>query len=208
MLARVPIYVCAADPISQAGLASQLRFEPGVRLIDEASIDDTTVAVVAADAVDEETLRLLRGLHQRGCIGSVLVLSSAEDSNLLSAIEAGVCALALRSEATPSRLADLAVKAASGGGALPPEMLGRLLKQVSRLQHHVLTPMGINVSGMSSREINVLKMVADGLDTSEIARQLCYSERTVKNVLHDVTSRFQLRNRSHAVAYAIREGLI
>ncbi len=45
-------------------------------------------------------------------------------------------------------------------------------------------------------------------DTAEIARTLSYSERTVKNVLHDVTTRRQLRNRSHAVAYALRQGLI
>ena len=54
----------------------------------------------------------------------------------------------------------------------------------------------------------VLRLVADGHDTAEIARELCYSERTVKNVLHDLTTRLQLRNRSHAVAYALREGLI
>jgi DNA-binding CsgD family transcriptional regulator len=53
-----------------------------------------------------------------------------------------------------------------------------------------------------------LKLVASGHDTAEIAGRLCYSQRTVKNILHDVTTRLQLRNRSHAVAYAVREGLI
>jgi DNA-binding NarL/FixJ family response regulator len=56
--------------------------------------------------------------------------------------------------------------------------------------------------------VEVLRLLADGLDTSEIAHKLAYSERTVKNVVHDVTTRLQLRNRSHAVAYALREGLI
>ena len=46
------------------------------------------------------------------------------------------------------------------------------------------------------------------MDTAEIATTLSYSERTVKNVLHDVTSRLQLRNRSHAVAYALKQGMI
>jgi len=50
--------------------------------------------------------------------------------------------------------------------------------------------------------------VADGLDTAEVANQLFYSERTVKNVIHDVTTRLNLRNRTHAVAYAVRQGLI
>ena len=63
-------------------------------------------------------------------------------------------------------------------------------------------------AGLAPREVEVLRLLADGLDTSEIARKLAYSERTVKNVVHDVTTRLQLRNRSHAVAYALREGLI
>ena len=54
----------------------------------------------------------------------------------------------------------------------------------------------------------MLKLVAEGLETGEIARRLSYSERTIKNVIHDVTSRLGLRNRSHAVAFALREGLI
>jgi DNA-binding NarL/FixJ family response regulator len=46
------------------------------------------------------------------------------------------------------------------------------------------------------------------MDTADIAFKLCYSERTVKNVIHDITTRHQLRNRAHAVAYAVRQGLI
>ena len=70
----------------------------------------------------------------------------------------------------------------------------------------MLAPRGLTFSGLTPRETQVLKLVADGHDTSEIALALCYSERTVKNVLHDLTTRLQLRNRSHAVAYAVREG--
>jgi DNA-binding NarL/FixJ family response regulator len=82
------------------------------------------------------------------------------------------------------------------------------MDQVSRLHDQVLAPRGLTFSGLSEREVDVLRLVADGCDTAEIARSLCYSERTVKNVIHDVTSRLRLRNRSHAVAYAMRQGLI
>ena len=61
---------------------------------------------------------------------------------------------------------------------------------------------------MLFRSIDVLRLVADGLDTGEIAQRLSYSERTIKNVIHDVTSRLHLRNRSHAVAFAMRTGVI
>jgi DNA-binding NarL/FixJ family response regulator len=100
------------------------------------------------------------------------------------------------------------VRVAAGQGEVPPDLLARLLDQVGRLQRQVLTPRGIAFSGLSERETQVLRLVADGHGTAEIAVRLCYSERTVKNVLHDITSRLQLRNRSHAVAYALREGLI
>jgi DNA-binding NarL/FixJ family response regulator len=63
-------------------------------------------------------------------------------------------------------------------------------------------------AGLTEREIEVLRLVADGFDTSEIAGSLAYSERTIKNIIHDVTARLNLRNRSHAVAYAVRQGLI
>jgi DNA-binding CsgD family transcriptional regulator len=72
----------------------------------------------------------------------------------------------------------------------------------------VLSPRGLSFSGLSDREVDVLKLLADGHDTAEVARRLAYSERTVKNVLQDVTRRHNLRNRTHAVAYALRQGLI
>jgi DNA-binding NarL/FixJ family response regulator len=54
----------------------------------------------------------------------------------------------------------------------------------------------------------VLTLIADGHPTREVAAQLCYSERTVKNVLHGVVTKLNARSRSQAVAYAVREGLI
>ena len=99
-------------------------------------------------------------------------------------------------------------KVAAGEGVIPTDLLGHLLGQVGRLQRQVLSPRGLTFTGLSDRESEVLRLIADGHDTNEIARQLSYSQRTVKNVLHDVTTRLQLRNRSHAVAYAVREGLI
>jgi DNA-binding NarL/FixJ family response regulator len=63
-------------------------------------------------------------------------------------------------------------------------------------------------SGLSSRERDVLTLLADGFSTREVARRLCYSERTIKNVVQEFTSRLQLRNRTQAVAYAVRRGWI
>jgi DNA-binding NarL/FixJ family response regulator len=61
---------------------------------------------------------------------------------------------------------------------------------------------------LSQREQRVLELLAEGHQTREIASELCYSERTIKNVLHDIVTKLNARSRSHAIAYAVREGLI
>ncbi len=64
------------------------------------------------------------------------------------------------------------------------------------------------LAGPSPRERDVLELVADGLLDPRGRAPLCYSERTIKNILQDVTTRHQLRNRAQAVAYAVRNGWI
>ncbi len=60
----------------------------------------------------------------------------------------------------------------------------------------------------SDREIAVLRLLAQGMSTREVAGALCWSERTIKNVVYDLTTRHGLRNRTHAVAVAVRAGLV
>ena len=203
---RVPIVVCAHDPVSHAGVVSQLRGRPEVEIVERDTARARAV-VVAADAVDDATLRLLRE-HQGDGRPIVLVVTTVDDAGLAAAVEAGVSGLVRRVDATPERLAHAVRAVARGEGAVPPDLLGRLLVEVGRVQRQVLGPRGMSFTGLSRREADILRLVADGLDTTEIATSLSYSERTVKNVLHDVTSRLQLRNRSHAVAYALRQGMI
>ncbi|WP_279579552.1 helix-turn-helix transcriptional regulator [Fodinicola feengrottensis] len=131
-----------------------------------------------------------------------------DESELVAVVEIGVAGLVRRTDATADHLVKVLKSAAAGDGAVPPDLLGRLLNQVGQLQRQVLGPRGLTFSGLAEREVLVLRLVADGLDTEEIAQKLSYSQRTVKNVLHDVTSRLHLRNRSHAVAYALKHGLI
>jgi DNA-binding NarL/FixJ family response regulator len=202
----LPLLVRANDPVSQAGIGAELRDWPEVRLVETAAAAE--VAIVVADEVDDETIRMLKAVQRNGCTRVVLVTTRIDDPGLVAAVEAGASGLLRRSEATPAALVGAVRTAAAGDGSVPPDLLGRLLRQVGRLQRHVLAPRGLTFSGLSEREIDVLRLVADGLDTGEIAKHLSYSERTIKNVIHDVTTRLQLRNRSQAVAYAMREGLI
>lgn len=205
---RIPVYVHATDPISRAGVAGHLRPRPEVEVLDEAQFERAQVAVVVTDTVTEETVRVLRELRCTGVRHMVVVAGRIDDADLVAVVEAGVAGLLRRADATADRLVSVITSAAAGEGTVPPDLLGRLLTQVGRVQRQMLGPRGLTFSGLAEREIEVLKLVADGFDTAEIATKLSYSQRTVKNVLHDITSRLHLRNRSHAVAYALRHGLI
>jgi DNA-binding NarL/FixJ family response regulator len=202
----VATYVHARDPISQAGVVAQLRMRPEIRVVDSAA--EAAVGVMIADTVDEHTTRELRAMRKDGQPRLMLVATTVDDAALVAAAEAGVAGLLRRSDASAEMLVKTIVKVASGEGEVPADLLGRLLEQVGRLQRQVLAPRGLTFTGLTPRETQVLRLVADGFDTGEIALRMCYSERTVKNVLHDLTTRLQLRNRTHAVAYAVREGLI
>jgi DNA-binding NarL/FixJ family response regulator len=202
----VPTHIHARDPISLAGVVAQLRMRPEIRVVETAA--EATVAVMIADTVDESTTRELRVMRKDGQLRLMLVATAIDDAALVAAAEAGVAGLLRRCDASADMLVRTIVKVASGEGEVPSDLLSRLLEQVGRLQRQVLAPRGLTFSGLTPRETQVLRLVADGLDTGEIALRMCYSERTVKNVLHDLTTRLQLRNRTHAVAYAVREGLI
>jgi DNA-binding NarL/FixJ family response regulator len=205
---RISVLVRATDPISQAGVVAELRASSDVEVVADRNAGTEQVALVVVDEMDEDALRLLRSAAHQGRSKTVLVATRVDDAALVKAIEAGVVGIVKRNEATTHHLVSVIRSSARGDGAVPPDLLGRLLVQMGRLQRQVLTPRGLTFAGLAQREIDVLRLVADGYDTAEIADQLAYSERTVKNVLHDITSRMQLRNRSQAVAYAIREGLI
>lgn len=206
MSTAVATYVHARDPISQAGVVAQLRQRPEITIV--GSAPQSEVAILITDSVDEIATRELRAMHKDGHPRLMLVATTIDDNALVAAAEAGVAGLLRRSDASADTMVRTIIKVASGDGEIPPDLLGRLLEQVGRLQRQVLAPRGLTFTGLTPRETEVLRLVADGLDTSEIASRMCYSERTVKNVLHDLTSRLQLKNRTHAVAYAVREGLI
>jgi DNA-binding NarL/FixJ family response regulator len=207
-MSRVRVFVFGEDGISQAGVGTQLRSRPDILIVDDTDIDSAEVAIVIVDAVDEACARTVRAIQRNGCPRVVLVVSDLDDSGLMGAVEVGACGVLRRRETTPERLDAAVLAAVDGDGTLAPDLLGRLMVQMSRLQRDVLAPRGIGPSGVTDRELDVLRLLADGLDTAEIAGRLAYSERTIKNIIHNLTSRLNLKNRLHAVSYAMKAGLI
>ena len=205
---KVRVALHATDPVSAAGLTRLLESRADLTLVGEAHRAEADVTVIGTDRLTPEVVAGLRRAAAEVGRPVVLVVREINESELLTAVECRVVGVLPRAGATPERLAHSVHAAAAGGGVLPPHMVGELLKHVERLQREVLTPHGLNSAGLNPREIDVLRLMADGMDTAEIAGKLCYSERTVKNVIYGVTHRLKLRNRSHAVAYALRAGMI
>ncbi|PKV89745.1 DNA-binding NarL/FixJ family response regulator [Streptomyces sp. TLI_146] len=218
---RVRVTVRASDPLSRAGVISHLRHQPSIEVVDDtrgrADVttrpDDRGVTVMLADRLDgpvpADLRRIVRGGEQR----VVLVTRELRESDLLTVVECGVRAILWRHQVTGQRLLGAVHSAARDEGELPPDLVSRLLTQMGRLHRSASGPTtgsrgAAPPLGMAAREVDVLRLVADGLDTRQISEKLAYSERTVKNILHALTTRLQLSNRAHAVAYALREGYI
>ncbi|MEU1401265.1 response regulator transcription factor [Streptomyces sp. NPDC005728] len=205
-VARTPVAVHASDPILREGVLGQLRRYPEVELREESG--PGTVALLVDDMLDEGALTRLRRLVRTEGARAVLVVRSLREAELLDVIECGVGAIVWRHEATADRLVQAVLAAARGDGDLPADLLGRLISQVGTLHRSAAGRLGAPSTGLTPREVDVLRLIAEGFDTGEIASKLSYSERTVKNVMHGLTTRLHLRNRAHAVAHALREGYI
>ncbi|MFG2138343.1 response regulator transcription factor [Streptomyces sp. NPDC048650] len=206
---RIPVVVHAPDPISREGTISQLRRHPEVELIDDdGAHQGDGVAVLLAESLDRTMLSSLRRLVRSEGLHAVLVVSLIREADLLEVVECGVGAIVWRHEATGQRLLQAVLAASRGDGDLPADLIGRLISQVRTLRPGAVGSSDVQASGLTPRETDVLRLVADGMGTGEIATKLSYSERTVKNILQGLTTRMELRNRAHAVAYALREGYI
>jgi DNA-binding NarL/FixJ family response regulator len=204
----VTVAVHAADLVLRVGVVQQLRQRPEIDLLDAADAERAQVSLVVVDTVDDEVAALLARLRHNNATRTGLIAGSLGPGALQRVIECGVAAVLRRAEADQDRLLHLVLAIANGEGVLPGDMLGKLLTHVASLHRSAPEPQGLSLSTLSTREADMLRLVSEGLDTAEIARKTAYSERTVKNVLHEVTTRLQLRNRAHAVGYALRNGLI
>ncbi|MEV4616052.1 LuxR C-terminal-related transcriptional regulator [Kitasatospora sp. NPDC049258] len=216
----VKVGIVAQDPVLEAGtrISLQCHADIAVALPGEQ-------AQVAVMMVDRVTPRVMDAVQAARAAGQrqevVLVATELAAGDAVQAFAAGVRGLLRRSEATAERLASTVVAAAAGDCTLPPDLLDGLLDHGHRAGARRTGANGAGAneaaangaaapggSALSERERAVLQLVADGRETEEIAHELCYSPRTVTSVVHDVTRRFQLRNRAHAVAFALRAGLL
>ncbi|MER5727171.1 response regulator transcription factor [Streptomyces sp. NPDC002138] len=221
---RIAVTIHAADPLSRAGIVRHLQHQPTVEVVPSSPpgaagpaaatvAAAAAVAVMAVDRIDEPSAAELRELLRGGERPVVLIARELREPELLAVVEYGVRAILWRHQTTEERLFEAIRQSARGECVLPPDLIGRVLGQMNRLRRSEASAAcagtgAVPPFGLAPRETDVLRLLADGLDTRTISEKLAYSERTVKNILHGLMSRLQLNNRAHAVAYALREGYI
>jgi DNA-binding NarL/FixJ family response regulator len=210
----VKLFVLDPHTIYRRGLAACLELLDGVDGISDAeSVRDAweTPGLFEADLVIlDPTMaggRDFIGAAMEATGANVIVCTSdCSQENVLAAMQAGAIGFLRKDTLTMEGLSAAVQAAASGAGVVTPELLGSIVKSAAA---------GSNGSNgrphsakLTDREQQVLALIAAGHPTREVAQELCYSERTVKNVLHDVVTKLNARSRSQAVAFAVREGLI
>jgi DNA-binding NarL/FixJ family response regulator len=201
------VWIDDGNAIFRRGLVSSLVGEPfavvgeSAGLVPQPVLADADILVFGLEGT-----RLERVAELSAGTGAKLVAltGSASEDDLASAVEAGVSGLLIRADLTPSALLSCLTAVVEGHGSVPPALLARLTRRLAGAELACVPRDGELVK----RELQVLRILAEGGDTREVAARLSYSERTVKNIVHDVLLKLNCRTRAHAVAAATRQGFI
>jgi len=202
------VLVYAKDPVSRAGVTSQLAGWSAIDVLDPRQGHLAEVAVVVAETVDEEVLRVIRTIRRGSRAQVVLVVTDVEEQAASSAAEAGAIGLLRRSAANGEQLASMVGKARQGVAVMAAVETPPADAPVGATAAPAQAPPAAPAHRLSSRDIDVLRLLSEGCDTADIAQRLAYSEPTIKNVIQRLFDQLKVRNRPHAVAVAMRAGII
>ena len=214
-----PIRVLVVDDhaLFRRGLQMVLEQEPDIEVVGEAGSGQEAVEQAAETLPDIVLMdvRMPKGggidscaaVHEAVPSAKIIMLTiSDEEADLYDAIKAGAMGYLLK-EISIEEVAS-AIRAVHGGQSLiSPSMASKLLTEFAAMvkkdeQQQVPTPR------LTPREMEVLKLVAKGLNNRDIAKELFISENTVKNHIRNILERLQLHSRMEAVVYAVREKLL
>jgi DNA-binding NarL/FixJ family response regulator len=209
----VRVAVIADSPQMRAGLQALIEASPALRFAGSAA-DAAMLADCLAGSVPDvimvdmktEASDALKAVFDQGHTSSALVVLTDEvDSDWILEALAGDATAILTREAMPGELVAAIEAAAAGLCVLSPEILARLLAERRPSRQ---TASGMPFEALTSREIDVLAMLAEGLGNKEIARQLDISDNTVKFHLSSIFGKLGATNRTEAVMLGMRHGFI
>ncbi|GAA1295872.1 helix-turn-helix transcriptional regulator [Saccharothrix xinjiangensis] len=198
-LRGVRVAVRAGDPLSLAALIDSLDAVPGLSAAPAGGRARADVLLLApAGAVAHVGAERLAGLP------AVLLANRLSLPDARHLTRAGVVEVLPRSAFAGGRAARAVLRAATR----PVVTAHALLDGFHRARREAAAPVEPAAVRLLPREVDVLRLLAEGFTTARIAAELGYAERTIKNTVYEMTNRTGLRNRSHAIAHAIRAGVI
>jgi NarL family two-component system response regulator LiaR len=211
-----PITVLLVDDheMVRRGVRAFLETQPDITVVAEAGSGEEAVRLATEHAPDVALMDLImpgmdgveatRRLTTRSPRTSVVMLTSYhDDEHVFPAIRAGALSYVLK-EIGPGELADAVRKAAAGEAVLHPRVAARVVREL----HGARRDEPNAFRELSDRELEVLKLIADGLNNAEIAGRLYVSEKTVKSHVSNILGKLHLADRTQAAVYAWRQGVV
>lgn len=211
-----PITVMLVDDhrMVRQGVRAFIETQPDLRVVAEAEDGESAVQmaeqhvpdVVLMDLVmpgmdGVEATRQVKNVSPRTQV--VVLTSYHEDEHIFPAIRAGALSYVLK-DIGPNELGEVIRKAADGEAVLHPRVAARVIQEVQGTRQEAPNPF----TELSDRELEVLRLIAEGLSNAEIAERLVISEKTVKGHVSNILGKLHLGDRTQAAVYAWREGLM
>ncbi len=218
-LQREPVRVAVVDDqeLFRRGLVMLVGAEDDIEVVGEASDGDEAAALAEATVPDVILMdvRMPRKSGIEACSSIkevapsakiIMLTMSDEESDLYDAIKNGASGYLLK-DASIDEVAQAIRVVADGHSLISPAMAAKLLEEFKTISRpgskaDAMTPR------LTDRELEVLNLVARGLNNREIAKDLFISENTVKNHVRNILEKLQLHSRMEAVMYAVREKLL
>jgi DNA-binding NarL/FixJ family response regulator len=200
----------------RTGLRNLLE-EQGVNVVGEAENGESAIRLTSDLAPDVVIMDLnmpgvggvetTRRLSSLAPLSRVVVLTiSVDDDDVMNAVMAGACGYLLKDSSIQELIAG--IRAASEGESLiSPQIAAKVLQRLRAQSKDVDAAETIRAE-LSDRELQVLKLIANGKDNAQIARELFISPKTVKNHISNILMKLQIENRIQAAVYAVRSGIV
>jgi DNA-binding NarL/FixJ family response regulator len=215
-LDELRVLVVDDHDLFRTGLRNLLE-EEGVNVVGEAENGENAIRLAADLAPDVVIMDLnmpgaggvetTRRLSSLAPLSRVVVLTiSAGDDDVMNAVMAGACGYLLKDSSIQELIAGIRA-AAEGESLISPQIAAKVLQRLRAQSKDVDAAETIRAE-LSDRELEVLKLIANGKDNAQIARELFISPKTVKNHISNILMKLQIENRIQAAVYAVRSGIV
>jgi NarL family two-component system response regulator LiaR len=207
----VRLFIAEDHNVVLRGLEALLKTEPGVEVIGSATDGVQALAAVIRLQPDvllldlqlpgKSGLQIIPEVRAQSPQTKIVVLTSFGDNEtIFEAIKAGALSYLLK-DSSPSELMQAIRDAHEGKPTLPADIAVRVIREINQSPTNPITR-----QPLTGRELEVLRLVAQGLTNQEIADKLVIGERTVRTHVSNILAKLHLTNRTQAALYALREG--